>query len=62
MASYRDRWTSLTESEVAIRAYYFPWGTKRIPYSSIRGVSRVTLGVLSGRGRIWGSGSLTLSA
>jgi len=38
-----------------IHGYYFPWGTKAIPYASIRGVRRVKIGVLTGRGRIWGT-------
>jgi hypothetical protein len=52
---YRDRWIELTKDEVVIHGYYFPWGTKRIPYSSIRTVQRVDLGLLNGRARIWGT-------
>ena len=29
---YRDRWIECTPDEIRIRGYYFPWGTKRIPY------------------------------
>jgi hypothetical protein len=52
---YHDRWIDLTDDEVVIRAYYFPWGTKRIPYAAIRRVQRVKLGAFTGRGRIWGT-------
>lgn len=38
-----------------LRGYYFPWGTKRIPYSTIRGVQRVEMSAATGRGRIWGT-------
>jgi hypothetical protein len=38
-----------------IRGYYFPWGTKRIPYRAIRSVRRVEMDVFHGRGRIWGT-------
>jgi len=38
-----------------IHGYYFPWGTKSIPYSSIKGIRRVKIGALTGRGRIWGT-------
>ena len=38
-----------------IHHYYFPIGTKVIPYSSIRGVRRVTLGPFRGRARLWGT-------
>jgi hypothetical protein len=54
---YHDRWIDCTETELRIRGYYFPWGTKRIAYSSIRGLRRVEMGPLTGRGRIWGTAS-----
>ena len=54
---YRDRWIECTAETVRIRGYYFPWGTKRIRYGSIRSVRRVTLGPLTGKGRIWGTTS-----
>ena len=38
-----------------LRWYYFPYGSKRIPYSRIRGVRKVTIGALTGKGRIWGT-------
>jgi hypothetical protein len=40
-----------------VRGYYFPWGTKRIPYRSIRSLQRVELGAVRGRWRIWGTGN-----
>jgi hypothetical protein len=42
------------ESSVKLRRYY-PWATKTIPYSSIKGVQRVTLSALRGRARLWGT-------
>jgi hypothetical protein len=56
MSAYQDRWIECTDTEVRVRGYYFPWGTKRIPYTSIRSLDRFTLTVLGGKGRIWGSG------
>ncbi len=53
--TYSDPWIHLDENELVIRAYYFPWGTKRIPYEKIRHVTRVSLGLINGRARIWGS-------
>jgi hypothetical protein len=41
--------------QIRIRGYYFPWGTKQIPYRSIRGYRRVDLSAARGRGRIWGT-------
>jgi hypothetical protein len=56
MASeYRDRWIECTPDTLRVRGYYFPWGTKRIRYSSIKSVRRVSMGAASGRGRIWGT-------
>jgi hypothetical protein len=52
---YRDRWICCDSEQIAIRGYYFPWGTKRIPYVRIRRVQRVNMGALTGRGRIWGT-------
>jgi hypothetical protein len=51
----RDRWIECTPDEIRIRGYYFPWGTKRIPYGSIRGYRRVDLSAVRGRPRIWGT-------
>jgi hypothetical protein len=54
-ATYSDRWIDLTDDGIVIRGYYIPWGTKRIPYSAIRHVTRVDLGLINGRARIWGT-------
>ena len=56
MSEYRDGRIECTPTEIRIRGYYFPWGTKRIPYSSVRSVERFTMSALKGKGRIWGSG------
>lgn len=55
MSLYRDRWIECTPDEIRVRAYYFPWGTKRIPYKDVRGVQHVTLSAIRGRARIWGT-------
>ena len=53
---YQDRWIRCEADGIRIRAYYFPWGTKRIPYSVISGFQRVRLSWgLRGKGRIWGT-------
>jgi hypothetical protein len=60
VSTYHDSRIECTDSEIKVRGYYFPWGTKRIAYSSIRAYKRFDLGsgVLNGRYRIWGSGDL----
>ena len=52
---YRDRWITCDSEQISIRGYYFPWGTKHIPYARIRSVARVQMGAITGRGRIWGT-------
>jgi hypothetical protein len=54
-SGYRDRWIECGPDALVIRAYYFPWGSKRIPYPSIRSVTSVNLSALRGRARIWGT-------
>ncbi|MGO9557881.1 MAG: hypothetical protein ACLPQS_01290 [Acidimicrobiales bacterium] len=56
---YKDRYVECSDDQLSIRAYFFPWGTKRIPYSSIKAISRFELTPLHGKLRIWGSGTLT---
>ena len=57
-ALYKDRWIECTGDAVLIHGYYFPWGTKRVPYQSIREVRRVPIGTFTGGGRVWGSTTL----
>ncbi len=52
---YRDRWIECTGDELRIQGYYFPWGTKRIPYRQLRSVRTVRLSATRGRARIWGT-------
>jgi len=56
MAAYRDARIECTDTAVRVRGYYFPWGTKTIPYASVRSLDRFTLTALRGSWRIWGSG------
>ncbi len=55
MTDYRDAGIITDDNGIAIRGYYFPWGTKRIEYGALRSVTRVGIGALTGRGRIWGT-------
>lgn len=52
---YDDGRIGCDEHGLTLRRYY-PWGSKRIPYGTIRSVTRRPLGRLTGRWRIWGSG------
>lgn len=55
MTSYDDGKIACTDSELVIRNYYFPFGSKRIPYAAIKEARQVPLRIW-GKGRIWGSG------
>jgi hypothetical protein len=52
---YRDRWIECSPEGIAIRGYYFPWGTKRIAYSKIVSVRRVEMSAFKGQMRGWGT-------
>jgi hypothetical protein len=53
---YEDGKIACDETGLTIRQYY-PWGAKRIPYSSNRPVKRSSLGNAR-KWRLWGSGDL----
>lgn len=55
MSEYHDRRIDCTPSEIRVRGYYFPWGTKRIRYSAVRELRRVELSAARGQFRIWGT-------
>ncbi len=55
MVEYQDTWIACTDEGIRIRGYYFPWGTKRVPYGKIRSVQRVTMTAMRGKARIWGT-------
>jgi hypothetical protein len=52
---YDDGNIACDDSGLIVRRYY-PWGTKTIPYGSIRSVIRRPLSPVRGKWRIWGSG------
>ena len=56
-AVYEDGGIICDDKELTIHRYY-PWGAKRIPYSSIRGVEKLPMTGVNKirRWRIWGSG------
>jgi hypothetical protein len=54
---YKDTWISAGADGLSIRFYYFPFGTKHIAYGEISSITRVNMGALTGRGRLWGTGS-----
>ncbi len=54
---YLDPRISCDARGLHIRGYYFPWGTKDVPYSSIKGLRRFEMSALRGKWRIWGTGN-----
>jgi hypothetical protein len=59
MSDYKDRWITVDGTGISVRGYYFPVGSKRIPFEAIRSVSRVNMGALTGKARIWGTANLS---
>jgi hypothetical protein len=57
MTEYHDDKLECTASELRIRGYYFPGGTKSISYEKIKGLRRYDMTGLRGQWRIWGTGS-----
>lgn len=55
--NYRDKGIICGSDALEIHHYYL-WGSKRVPYSSIVAVQRVTLTALKGRLRIWGTANM----
>lgn len=54
---YDDGRITCDEDGVVIH-WYYPWGSKRIPYRSIRANSIIDLAPVRGKWRLWGSGDL----
>jgi hypothetical protein len=58
MSDYDDGTIVCGPDRLEIRRYYFPFGTKRVPYGEIKGLQRIDInGVMSGKWRIWGTGN-----
>lgn len=56
--TYDDGTIVCGPERLEIHSYYFPFGTKRVPYPRINGLRRIEItGVLSGRWRLWGTGN-----
>jgi hypothetical protein len=51
---YREKGIDCGSDALEIRHYYL-WGSKKVPYGSIKGVQRIALSALKGRARIWGT-------
>lgn len=54
--AYGDGKIACTDRELVIRKYYFPFGTKRIPYSAIKEARQVPMRIW-GKARVQGSGA-----
>ncbi len=54
---YNDGKIECTPTALRIHGYYFPYGTKEIPYSAIKGLRRFEMSALRGKGRVWGTGN-----
>lgn len=56
--TYDDGKIACRADQLEIHFYYFPFGSKRVPYSQIRGLQRIEItGIWSGKWRLWGTGN-----
>ena len=53
---YEESTLRLDDEALTLKAYYFPFGSKRIPYERIRAAKRRPMGWGTGKLRIWGTG------
>ncbi len=53
---YEDEYIVCDDDAITIHWYYFPIGSKRIPYNSIHSVQEESVGFWNGAGRVWGMG------
>lgn len=51
---YEDEYIICDDDAITINYYYFPLGSKRIPYSKIKHIQKEQMNFWSGGGRIWG--------
>ena len=56
--TYDDGTIVCGPDRLEIRSYYFPFGTKRVPYTQVQGLQRIEIkGLWSGKWRLWGTGN-----
>lgn len=55
--AYKDSGVVCGCDVLEIRRYYL-WGSKKVPYSSIVNVQRVSLSALKGKARLWGTANM----
>jgi hypothetical protein len=53
---YADKLVEITDGEIPLRYYYFPFGSKRVKFSEIDHVVAKEPTLLNGKWRIWGTG------
>ena len=56
--TYDDGTIVCGTDRLEIHSYYFPFGTKSVPYTQIKGLQRIEIkGLWSGKWRFWGTGN-----
>jgi len=53
---YEDRHIVCDDEALTLKRYYFPFGSKRIPYAEMRRVDDEPMDWMTGKLRIWGMG------
>jgi hypothetical protein len=58
IGTYDDGTIVCGPDRLEIHSYYFPFGTKNVPYPQIQGLQRIEIkGLWSGKWRLWGTGN-----
>ena len=53
---YADRLVEITDEGICFRLYYFPFGSKTVPFSDIECIRASKATLATGKRRIWGTG------
>jgi hypothetical protein len=56
---YSDGLLDITDDAVVLKRYYFPFGSKRVPFSDIEHIASEVPTFLNGKWRLWGTGTFT---
>lgn len=56
---YSDGLIDITDDAVVLKRYYFPFGSRRVPFSDIQRIDKEEPTLLNGKWRLWGTGTFT---
>ena len=54
-AIYSDKLVEITDDSITFKNYYFPFGSKQVPFARIDRVESTEPSLMSGKWRLWGT-------